>query len=210
MNEEDLNTISSACTLLGLPPEIDRSYRSMGVQRMYLWQGECLHTTGVINGNNLVYCAPTSGGKTLVAELLILRTVLVQRRKAIFVLPFVSLVTEKERYFKRLLTLVNRSLPGKDRIKVRGFYGDQSGSRSYKENILICTVEKANGIFNTLVMRGKGALLGCVILDEMHILGNAFNGYLLEILIRYLRCLIRRFLHAVGLILLLLCLFSPL
>jgi replicative superfamily II helicase len=119
-----------------------------------------------------------------VAELLILRHVLVQRKKVIFVLPYVSLVLEKERYFKRLLTLMNKSLTAKHRIKVRGFHGDQSGLRSYKENILICTIEKANGVFNNLIMRGKGTQLGCVVFDEMHVLGNSFNGYLVEMLIR--------------------------
>lgn len=181
---EDANSIEAICRSLQLPAEIQRSYSNFGVKRVYDWQRECLQTTQIISGNNLVYCAPTSGGKTLVAELLLLRTVLVQQRKVIFVLPYVSLVMEKERYLKRLLAILNRSLPMRDRIKVRGFYGDQGGSRSYKEHVLVCTIEKANGIFNSLVMRGKAHQLGCVLFDEMHVLGNTFNGYLLEILIR--------------------------
>lgn len=182
---DDPNSVVSVCRLLGLPEEMSRSYANVNVRRLYDWQKECLDSTGIVNGDNLVYCAPTSGGKTLVAELIIFRHALVNRKKAIFVLPYVSLVTEKERYFKRLLTLINRSLPMKDRVKVRGFYGDQSGLRSYKENILICTIEKANGIFNSLVTRGKGSQLGCVVFDELHVLGNSFNGNLLEMLIRY-------------------------
>jgi DNA polymerase theta len=176
--------MEAICRLLQLPPEICRSYALLGVRKVYDWQLECLRSTGIIEGNNLVYCAPTSGGKTLVAELLMLKAAAVHRKKVIFVLPYVSLVMEKEKYMKRLLTLLNRALPPQDRLKVRGFYGDQGGSRSYKENILVCTIEKANGIFNSLIMRGKGAQLGCIVFDEMHVLGNTFNGYLLEILIR--------------------------
>ena len=185
MSDQEANLISSICRTLQLPPEIQRSYSNFGVKEVYDWQRECLYTTQILNGNNLVYCAPTSGGKTLVAELILLRTVLLLKKKVVFVLPFVSLVMEKERYLKRLLTIYNRSQPMKDRIKVRGFYGDQGGSRSYKEHVLVCTIEKANGIFNSLVSRGKIAQLGCVMFDEMHVLGNTFNGYLLEILIRY-------------------------
>lgn len=178
------NSIADICKVLQLPVEIQRSYNNFGVQEVYDWQRECLFTTKILQGNNLVYCAPTSGGKTLVAELLLLRTVLVLKKKVVFVLPFVSLVTEKERYLKRLLIIYNRSQPINNRVKVRGFYGDQGGSRSYKEHILICTIEKANGIFNSLVQRGKISQLNCVMFDEMHVLGNSFNGYLLEILIR--------------------------
>ena len=68
----------------------------------------------------------------------------------------------------------------KDRICVRGFYGDHEGSRSYKEQVLVCTIEKANGIFNSLVMRGERKSTGCVLFDKMHVVGNSFNGLFIE------------------------------
>ena len=50
---------------------IMQAYAAKGVHRMYPWQAAALECGKT--GNNLVYCAPTSGGKSLVAEILLIR-----------------------------------------------------------------------------------------------------------------------------------------
>ncbi len=48
-----------------------QAYAAKGVHTMYPWQAAALDCAK--SGNNLVYCAPTSGGKSLVAEILLIR-----------------------------------------------------------------------------------------------------------------------------------------
>ncbi len=48
-----------------------QAYAAKGVHKMYPWQAAALECGK--SGNNLVYCAPTSGGKSLVAEILLIR-----------------------------------------------------------------------------------------------------------------------------------------
>jgi DNA polymerase theta len=190
MEEREIDRV---CSSLGIPPTIIEAYSKLGITHLYQWQIDCLRDTNVLKGNNLVYCAPTSGGKTMVAELVLLKTSIVTRKKSIFVLPFISLIKQKERDIKRLLANYNKLAGIEDRIKVKGYYGDIS-SRKIQENIILCTIEKANGILNRILAQDSmhnqkylrdGTSIGCVVIDEMHIMGDPFRGYLLEMLIRY-------------------------
>ena len=69
-------------------------------------QAEALEQPGVLDGRSLVFSAPTSAGKSAVAEVLALRR-LCSRRTAdkivLLVLPFVSLCAEKAAHLERLL-----------------------------------------------------------------------------------------------------------
>lgn len=59
------------------------------------WQEECLSLPSVVSGKNLIYSLPTSGGKTLVAEMLIMKELICKEKDAMLVLPFVAIVQEK-------------------------------------------------------------------------------------------------------------------
>ncbi|XP_038201958.1 DNA polymerase theta isoform X2 [Arvicola amphibius] len=137
----------------GLPKAVLEKYHSFGVRKMFEWQAECLLLGQVLEGKNLVYSAPTSAGKTLVAELLILKRVLETRKKALFILPFVSVAKEKKCYLQSLFQEVG--------IKVDGYMGSTSPSGRFSSlDIAVCTIERANGLINRLIEENKMDLLG--------------------------------------------------
>ena len=59
------------------------------------WQHTCLSLEPLRQHKNLIYSLPTSGGKTLVAEVVMLQEILCRRRDALLILPYVALVQEK-------------------------------------------------------------------------------------------------------------------
>eukprot|EP00873_Tetraselmis_striata_P008842 jgi/Tetstr1/429106/TSEL_019068.t1 len=71
-------------------------------ESLYQWQVECLHAEGVLAGRNLVCCAPTSGSKSQVTEVLMLRRLHRTQRPFLLVLPCVALCAEKAVHLERL------------------------------------------------------------------------------------------------------------
>ncbi|XP_009868767.1 PREDICTED: DNA polymerase theta-like, partial [Apaloderma vittatum] len=164
----------------GLPKAVLEKYHSLGVVQMFEWQAECLMLGQVLEGKNLVYSAPTSAGKTLVAELLILKRVLETRKKALLILPFVSVAKEKKNYLQALFQEVD--------VRVEGYMGSMAPARHFSAlDVAVCTIEKANGLVNRLIEENKMDSLGVVVVDELHMLGDSHRGYLLELLLTKVR-----------------------
>ncbi|XP_011146257.1 DNA polymerase theta isoform X2 [Harpegnathos saltator] len=165
----------------GLPLNILQKYIARGVENMFAWQMECLSNHKIIQEKqNLVYSAPTSAGKTLVAEILLIKTVLERQKKVIFILPFVSVVREKMYYFQDLLS--------DSGIRVEGFMGGMVPPGGFAATqVAIATIEKANSLVNRLMEENDLSSLGAVVIDELHLLGDANRGYLLELLLTKLK-----------------------
>ena len=160
-----------------LPQSIVDVYAGRGIECMFRWQVECLMKRDVLLGGNLIYSAPTSSGKTLVAEMLMIKRILETRKKAIYVLPYISIVNEKVNQLKKLLEECG--------LSVGGFMGVSAPRGGFSDiDIAVCTIEKANSLVNRLIEeRSLSEHVGIIVVDEVHMVSDPQRGYLLELLL---------------------------
>ena len=160
----------------GLPVDIVNAYGRIGITTMFPWQVECLNGDDVLNGGNLVYSAPTSAGKTLVAEMLLLKRVMETKKKGLFILPFIALAREKMETLRRVFKGTG--------IRIDGMMGHLNPPGGLKLlDICVCTIEKANSLVNRMVRDKTLDQLGVIVVDELHMVGDPGRGYLIELLL---------------------------
>ncbi|KAL8990402.1 MAG: hypothetical protein Q9169_008130 [Polycauliona sp. 2 TL-2023] len=177
----------------GLPEPLVQNFVSLGITYIYPWQSSCLLGRGLLTGEkNLVYTAPTGGGKSLVADVLMLKRILESpRTKAILVLPYVALVQEKVNWLRKAVDGVNKEIeastqvPGEKRskrsastsVRVVGFFGGSKSRATWVDvDIAVCTFEKANMLVNTAIEQCNIDDLGVVVLDELHMIDDDHRG----------------------------------
>ncbi len=144
-----------------------------GIEELFPPQAEALKS-GVLEGRNLVLAIPTSSGKTLVAEICILKSILEGKGKAMYLVPLKSLAREKYQDFKGYEEL------GITVAMSVGDY-DSPGTRLRDADIVILTTERADSL-----VRHKTDWIdevGIVIVDEIHLVNDSSRGPTLEMVL---------------------------
>ncbi len=128
---------------------------------------------GVANGTSQIVCAPTSSGKTLVAEVAILGA-LCRGKRCLYLVSHKALADQK------YLDFVDRFGEGAD--QPRASVGLSTGDRDEGEvapQILVCTYEKALA----LILSGQLDLASSIVIaDELQIIGEDGRGPNIETL----------------------------
>lgn len=125
------------------------------------------------NPKNQIVCSPTASGKTLVAELSMLDSLLNKKKRVIYIVPLKALASEKYKEFKDLYG---------DKFKVRISIGELQNERfNYDYDILILTAEK----FDSILRHDRTIVdnLGLIVADEIHLLNDEKRGPTLEIIL---------------------------
>ncbi|NWY12925.1 HELQ Helicase, partial [Aphelocoma coerulescens] len=164
----------------GLPSKVKDLFRQLrGIETLYEWQHDCLMLESLQQRKNLIYSLPTGGGKTLVAEIIILQELLCRQKDVLMILPYVAIVQEKvwiqglSSFGIELGFLVEEYAGSKGRFPpIR---------RRVKKSLYIATIEKGHALVNSLIETERIDDVGLVVVDELHMLGEGSRGAILEI-----------------------------
>lgn len=147
-------------------------------------QVAAINDFGLLRGENLVVSAPTSSGKTMVGELAALRSVL-NRRRAVFLLPLKALVNDKKRAFDRTYSDF-----GIRTVEATGETEDIGPLMRGKYDVALLTYEKFAAI--ALTFPHILEQVGTLVVDEAQMIADSSRGANLEFLLTLLRMRQRR------------------
>ncbi|KAH8270007.1 hypothetical protein KR018_002133 [Drosophila ironensis] len=171
------DTFPSLGDFYGLPEKVKKLiFEHKGIKSLYEWQDECLNLPAIRQRKNLIYALPTSGGKTLVAEILMLRELLCRERNVLFILPYVSIVQEKvsamSPFAIDLDFIVEEYTAGKGKCP-------PLPSRK-RRSLFIASIEKGAVLMDSLIDVQRPHEIGLVVVDELHLIGERGRGATLE------------------------------
>jgi len=137
---------------------------------------------GLLQGKNLLVCTPTASGKTLIAELAAMKSIVEGKGKAVYIVPLKALASEKYRDFRRKY--------GKT-AKIALSIGDIDSSDTYLADydLIVTTSEKFDSIIRHRAPWLSG--IATIVVDEIHLLNDTERGPTLEILLTILKQLLK-------------------
>ena len=160
----------------GIDPALPPVLRANGYGD--LWPSQAEAAPIAVAGGNLVLAVPTASGKSLVAYLALLSKAL-KKTHGLYLVPLRALASEKYEDLKALCQPLG--------LRVGIATGDLDAEDPHlaRFDIIVATSEKADAL-----MRHKAKWLtdmGCIVSDEVHLMGDASRGPTLEVLLARFR-----------------------
>lgn len=156
------------------PPAYTETLLAGGITMLHPPQADAIKA-GILDGKSMVLAVPTASGKTLIAELAMLKAIFEKGGRCLYIAPLKALASEKFKDFNRKYSKLG--------IKIGLAIGDLDSPSQYLKDyqILIATAEKVDSLLRA---RSEWLIQGLavVVLDEIHTLGDPSRGPTLEVL----------------------------
>lgn len=129
---------------------------------------------------SVLICAPTAAGKTVIAELAIIRMLQKSKTyKAVYMVPLKAIVLErvadwKDKFGDMIIELTGDFTPDSDAIA--------------RARIIICTPEKWDAVSRGFVVRQFVQFVSVLVIDEVHLLGTD-RGHIIEAVVDRMRAM---------------------
>ena len=164
---------------LPIPDSVKAVLAKAGYDTLYPPQEDAIKA-GALETKNIVLASPTASGKTLIAELVVLKSILEKGGKALYLTPLRALASEKFEDFQKY-TAIEKG-PGR-RIRVGLTSGDYDSSDLHLADfdIIISTNEKTDSL-----LRHRSPWISdvsVVVADEVHLITEADRGPTLEVVL---------------------------
>lgn len=164
---------------LAIPDSVKAVLAKAGYDILYPPQEDAIKA-GALKGKNIVLASPTASGKTLVAEMVVLKSIVEKGGKALYLTPLRALASEKYEDFQKYTSV--EKAPGR-KVRVAVTSGDYDSSDIYLANydVIISTNEKADSL-----LRHRSpwiADVSVVVADEIHLITEADRGPTLEVVL---------------------------
>lgn len=157
---------------LDLPENIIQFYLDSGIEELYPPQAEAIEK-GLLSNKNILAAIPTASGKTLLAELAMLKSI-ANGGKALYIVPLRALASEKYDRFKEFAPLG---------IKAGISTGDFESRDEWLgvNDIIVATSEKTDSLLRNETSWMQD--ITTIVVDEVHLLDSANRGPTLEVTI---------------------------
>ncbi len=154
-----------------VPNELLESLIERGITKLTPPQAQAVEC-GLLSFKNVVVASPTASGKTLIAEMACINSILSKRKKAVYIAPMRALATEKFNEFQASYPYIKAAISIGDLDSNDQWLADYS--------MLFFSTEK----FDSLLRHGVNWLdsVGCMVFDEVHMIGDSSRGPTLEVL----------------------------
>jgi len=165
---------------LDIPDVVKNVLRTNKITKLYPPQEEVFRKTGILKNKSALISIPTASGKTLIAEIVMLKRIIEEHCKALYLVPLKALASQKYSEFDKKWG--SKAVTG-EVVSVAQSSSDFDTDDQWlnERDIILATNEKADSLY-----RHKPKWMSSVkvlVVDEIHLIDDKTRGPTLEIFI---------------------------